>query len=185
MNNLLRKFVSFYQYFFAVLIVLLVVFPLFSKEPFAAALGTLLSYYGTIFGYIFDHTIIVMYEYAISVGTFGGEVYAANNSTATGLFKIGTILLSLVLLASITIYFPLIFVFMPLVVMMSTCDEEKKQRYDLWLVFINPFRMINTVGGSLIDGLQTQADMESNNPVLRQMAINKDLAEQIADEMKK
>lgn len=140
--------------------------------PLSTNIANIFDVIGSVPVAIFNTFMLPLYETILGWPDFALE--ASKDSTATFiLFFLPVLIVTVALIFTITVYFPAVLIVFPLLSILNPTMIY------VWASYLNPLLIFTQVGLPAVDNIGNIAMMKSEDPVLKQMAINEDLAYRI------
>ncbi len=167
-----------YKYGFLLVAVITAIMMVFGSDPAGVTLGKGIEVLAFPFVWFAENIMLTLIEW------FMVPVIAVSDMDKSGISGLAWLLMfavsamfSFIGVITTVVFFPVVLLMFPI---WTIFDKEMAQ---VWEMYLNPVHVVSEVTIPLMAEIQNSADMQHSNPVIRQMAINDDLADRITGRM--
>jgi len=181
METFLTLVAQIYKYGFLFIVGITTLMMIIGSDPAALTFGKGMSAIGYPFMWIYDNMAYPLFELSNApysmVNNMTYETKEAIGGVAYLFILVGTGFLFMGSVVTIIAYFIFMFLVFPIWTVFD------KGYAAVWAIYVNPFHIFVAVTIPFMAEMKNATDMQSDNPVIRQMAVNDDLADRITGKM--
>jgi len=167
-----------YKYGFLLVVAITAIMMAFGSEPAGVTLGKGIGALAFPFVWFAENIMLTLIEwFMIPVSVVSDMDKSGISGLAWLLMFAVSAMFSFAGVITTIVFFPVVLLMFPI---WTIFDKEMAQ---VWKMYLNPAHVVSEVTIPLMAEIQNSANMQHSNPVVRQMAINDDLADRITGRM--